>query len=221
MIDERLEGQRLVVHPLADAAVTVINERGYEMASVEEIIELAGISRAEFDREFTGKADLVLRVMEAFLGDFRARVAAAYRSYATWPDNLRAAAYEAARWLTERPRTTRFGIVSSLEAGDMVRARREEVFIWCAGLIEDGRAVAPDPESVPPVAAIMAIGAVTETLRRRLEGAAEVDAVAIVPEMMYVAVRPYLGDEAARRELAIPPPPDLDRAGGGSAGSDT
>jgi hypothetical protein len=28
-----------------------------------------------------------------------------------------------------------------------------------------------------------------------------------VPELMYGAVRPYLGEAAARRELDIPPPP--------------
>jgi len=33
--------------------------------------------------------------------------------------------------------------------------------------------------------------------------------VELVPELMYGAVRPYLGEEAARRELTIPPPPDL------------
>jgi AcrR family transcriptional regulator len=214
-VGERLEGPRLVDHPLGCAVVSVINERGYELASVEEFLERAGTGRAEFDREFSGKADVTLRVMEAFIGSFRSRVEAAYLSEATWPDNLRAAGYEAARWLTENPKTTQFGMVSSVDAGDMPRARREEIFLWCAGLIEDGRAVAPDPEAVPQMAAIIAIGAVAETLRRQQEGTAEADTVEVVPEMMYGAVRPYLGEEAARRELDIPPPPDLaDRVGG-------
>jgi hypothetical protein len=29
-----------------------------------------------------------------------------------------------------------------------------------------------------------------------------------VPEMMYLAVRPYLGHDVAREELSIPPPPE-------------
>jgi AcrR family transcriptional regulator len=209
MVGERLEGSRLVAHPLGCAVITVINERGYELASIEEFLQLAGVSREEFDREFAGKADVTLRVMEAFIGEFKERVKAAYEAEAAWPDSLRAAGYEAARWLTENPKTTHFGVVSSVDAGDMPRARREEIFLWCAGLIEDGRAVAPDPEAVPQMAAVIAIGAVAETLRRQQEGTTEVDTVAIVPEMMYAAVRPYLGEEAARRELEIPAPPDL------------
>jgi AcrR family transcriptional regulator len=205
----RLEGPELVAHPLGCAVVTVINERGYELASVDGFIERAGISRAEFEREFSGKADVTLRVMEAFIGEFRSRVATAFDSEPTWPDNLRAAAYEAARWLTENPRTTRFGMVTSADAGDMPRARREEIFRWCAGLIDEGRRVAPDPAAVPAAASLIVIGAVAETLRRQQEGTVSADTVAIVPQMMYAAVRPYLGEEAARAELSIPPPPDL------------
>jgi AcrR family transcriptional regulator len=209
MVGEHLEGARLVAHPLGCAVVSVINELGYEAASVEAFLEQAGTSREEFDSGFSGKGDVTLRVMEAFIGEFRGRVEAAFLSGGTWPDNLRAAGYEAVRWLTENPRTTRFGMVSSTEAGDMVRARREEIFLWCASLIDQGRDAAPDPEAVPPMASLIAIGAVAETLRRQQEGSIDADTVAVVPQMMYGAVLPYLGEEAARGELEIPPPPDL------------
>lgn len=219
MNGSRLEGPALVAHPLGCTVVTVINERGYELASVAEFLGRSGTSREEFDRHFTDKADVTLRVMEAFIGEFKERVKAAYESEPGWPDNLRAAGYEAARWLTENPKTTRFGMVTSADAGDMPRARREEIFRWCGSLIDEGRAVAPDPGAVPPAAPLIAIGAVAETLRRQQEGVESADTVAIVPHMMYAAVRPYLGEEAARRELTVPPPPDLaDRvreAGGG------
>jgi hypothetical protein len=55
----------------------------------------------------------------------------------------------------------------------------------------------------------MMVGSVVEGLRRQQEGTLPGDVVSLVPRMMYVAVRPYLGEEAARRELEIPPPPDL------------
>ncbi|MBA3865552.1 MAG: hypothetical protein H0X42_04270 [Solirubrobacterales bacterium] len=208
----RLEGQALLAHPLACAVVEVVNERGYERAGVEFFLERAAISRAEFESEFDGKADATLRVMEAFIGDFKSQVKAAYESAPRWPDSLRAAAYEAARWLEQNPKTTQFGMVATTEAGDMARARREEIFRWCASLIDAGRAVAPDPDAIAPMASIVAIGAVAETLRRQQEGTVSADTFEIVPQMMYGAVRPYLGEVAARRELEIPPPPDL-RAG--------
>jgi AcrR family transcriptional regulator len=209
MLGERLEGSRLFTNPLTAAVVEAINERGYVEASVEDILARAGMSREEFDCEFSGKPDLTLRVSEALLGDFRRRVGAAYESEETWPANLRAAGYEAARWLLENPDAMYFGMVRLADAGEMPRVRREETFLWCASLIEDGRAVAADPEAVPPMASLLAIGAVAELLRRQQEGSFEGDTVAVVPQMLYGAVRPYLGEEAALRELEIPPPPDL------------
>jgi AcrR family transcriptional regulator len=207
---ETLAGGRLLLHPLTTAVVEVVNERGYELADVETIIERAGISRSEFDRYFEDKADLVMRIVEAALAYFRERVEAAYREGGKWPDNIRAAAYETARWLIEFPEATRFVMISATAAGEMVRARREEIFRWGASLVDGGRPLAGDPEGVPQRAGLLAIGAVVEELRRSQEGRLEGKIVAAVPRLMYAAVRPYLGEEAARRELQIPLPPDLE-----------
>jgi AcrR family transcriptional regulator len=206
---ERLEGKRLFEHPIAPAVFAVIRERGYELASAEEFASRADVEQAEFDRQFADKADATLRVFEAFIDDFVTRVRMAYESVPGWPDNLRAAAYETTRWFRDHPDATWFGMVGALDAGEMARVRREEVFKWCAELIDEGRAVAPDPEAVPASAPMLAVGAVAETLRRQQEGSVAADVVETVAELMYGAVRPYLGEEAARRELEIPPPPDL------------
>jgi AcrR family transcriptional regulator len=208
--DKPLEGGRLLLHPLTFAVVEVVNERGYELADVETISERAGISRAEFDRQFEGKADLVMRIVEAGLAYFRERVETAYAEGGEWPDNIRAAAYETARWLIEFPEAARFGMISATAAGEMVRALREEIFRWGASLVDAGRPLAGDPEGVPQRAGLLAIGAVVEELRRSQEGRLEGKIVAAVPRLMYAAVRPYLGEEAARRELEMPLPPDLE-----------
>jgi AcrR family transcriptional regulator len=96
--EERLEGSALLSHPIARAAMAVIRERGYGDADVTEIIRRAGVDAAYFDHQFAGKADLTLRLLEAITADYRARVGAAYEAVAGWPDNLRAAGWETARW---------------------------------------------------------------------------------------------------------------------------
>jgi AcrR family transcriptional regulator len=205
----RLEGAALFADPIAAAVIAVIHERGYEQATVAEFARRAGITPAEFDLQFDGKRDATLRVFEAYIDDFVARARTAFESSPEWPRNLRAAAYETVRWITQYPEAAWFGMVGVLEAGDMALVRREEVFKWCASLIDRGRAVAADPAAVPRSASLMAIGAIVEMLRRQQEGSLVADPVATVPRLMYGAVRPYLGEEAARRELAIPPPADL------------
>jgi hypothetical protein len=43
-------------------------------------------------------------------------------------------------------------MIGILEAPEIVLARREELFRWCAGLVDAGRSLAPDPERAPRAA---------------------------------------------------------------------
>lgn len=206
-----LEGSALLAHPLGRAVIAVTNERGYALADVAAFAERAEVSEAEFHLHFADKPEAVLRVLEATIAEFRAAVGAAYEAGGEWPDSLRAAGYEIVRRLREHPGRTRFALVSSAPAGDMARVRREELYLWGAALIDAGRAKAPDPAAVPRRAGVVAAGAVVEELRRGQEGGLDGDVLDAVPRIMYAAVRPYLGEAAARLELARPLPIDLRR----------
>jgi AcrR family transcriptional regulator len=201
-----LEGPALFDHPLAAAVIEVVAVRGYGAASVEEIVVRAGVPREEFELHFADKADAVIRVFESYIDDFKRRAERAYRSAPAWPDSLRAAAYEFVSWTEDHPNAYRFGMVRILEAGEMARLRREELFMWCAGLVDAGREAAPDPDAVPVAAPMIAIGRVVEIATRHASGVFDADPTATVPELMYAVVRPYLGEAAARAELSLPPP---------------
>ncbi|HVS99289.1 MAG TPA: hypothetical protein VHE08_02115 [Solirubrobacterales bacterium] len=196
-----LRGADLLVHPLAAAVVEVIVERGYGEAEVEEIVARAGIDREEFDSLFADKSDASLRILESHIEDLRRRIWRAYSVSPCWPENLRAAAYEAVAWTEDHPYAYRFGMWRVIEAGEMARLRREELFEWCAGLIDEGRAVSANPDAVPAATPVIVVGAVAEALTRHASGEFERPLAELVPELMYWAVRPYLGDDAARSEL--------------------
>lgn len=209
---ERIEGPALFAHPLAAAVVKTVAERGYDAATVEEISARAGVSPREFERLFADKADAVLRVFEAHIDDFRRQVQRAYDRYPEWPESLRAAGYAAIDWVERHPGTLHYGMVDILEAGEMARVRREDLFRWCAGLIDAGREVAPEPAAVASGAALMAVGAIVELITRNTQEAGEAELAEVLPEMMYGAVRPYLGEAVAQRELSMPRPRIADRS---------
>ncbi len=199
--------------PIATALVDAIVGLGYEATTVEAVLERSGATRAEFDARFNGKEDCVQKCFVAYGDDFSWKVRVAYDSEENWPDSLRAAAYAAARWLDDHPRTTRFGNLDVLFAeNEMIRVSREELFEFQAALIEAGREYAEDPDAVPEAAALLVIGAIAQLLTQRLVSGAELDTPSMVPQMMYQAVRPYLGEERAREELTKPAPelPDYD-----------
>jgi AcrR family transcriptional regulator len=201
----RLEGPALFDHPLAAALIEVVARRGYHEASIEEILARAGVEREEFDLHFAGKEDALLRVFESVIENFKCRAGRAYASFPTWPGSLRAAAYEVVAWIEDNPHGYEFGMLRVLDAGEAARLRREELFTWCASLIDAGREVAPDPDAVPRAAPLIAVGAVVEMLSLHAAGELEAGLAETVPKLMYGAVLPYLGEEAAREELAHQP----------------
>jgi len=181
--------------------VAVVAERGYAEASIEEMLARAGVGREEWDRLFTGKADAVLRVFEGYAEEIKRQVWRAFAEAPGWPDNLRAAAWQIVTLIESDPDAYRFVVWRILEAGEMARLRRDELFAWCAGLVDVGRTVCPDPTAVPGAAPVIATGAAVEALTRHAAGELDRGPAEMLPALMYGAVRPYLGEEAALAEL--------------------
>jgi AcrR family transcriptional regulator len=193
--------------PLAVAVLDLSAERGYPNVTVADLCERAGIEVAEFRRRFVDREECSRDCLAAFIADFEARVGAVYDQHADWRSALRATAYECADWAEEHPNLLRFGAIGLLEARDeMMRVQREEAFRFCAGLIDGGRAAAPDPAAVPDSAPVVGIGAIMNLAGRRLQKDEPLEVHAMVPEMMYLVVRPYLGDVLAREELRLSRP---------------
>lgn len=92
---------------------------------------------------------------------------------------------------------------------------RERPALLCEGgsgglaeLIDEGRAAPTTPASVTRVTAEALAGAIFHELclAAAREGSRPVESE-LVPTLMFSAVLPYVGAEAAAEELRIPPPP--------------
>ncbi len=197
---------------IAAAAIDLAAEHGYEATTVEMVVERAGVTRADFDRNFAGKEDCALQLYEEYLGGFVSLVLAAAEREADWRDSMRAAGYAAARFLRDNPRLAQVGVVQMLAAGSMAEARRAGMMDPIVDLIDAGRNQLDDPDSIGRGVAEGVLGSIYEIAIRDLAGGLGTSsAEAIVPQLMYVAVRPYVGHELAREELELPAPPEPER----------
>jgi AcrR family transcriptional regulator len=191
------------------ATVDIVYEGGYETLTVAAVVERAGIERAEFDRLFSDKEDLYLGLFEVIAVRFEAEVLAAFETHDEWRDSLRACAYAAASHLRERPREVIFGVLRMYDAGELAQAHRELLLQRMVDLIDLGRQELDDPDSMGRGVAEGVIGSIYGVLVKELQKGRGVSASeSFVPDLMYMAVRPYLGHEVAREELSIPPPGD-------------
>lgn len=206
---------RPVRERIGAAVVDLLAERGYERISVEAILERAGAGRDEFDERFAGLQDCVLQVYRENLDRFVDLVLAAYSAEESWRDGMRAAGYAIARFLRDNPRMARAGVIELLAAGPPAEAQRASSLDRLVDMIDAGRQELEDPASITRGVAEGVLGSVYEIVIRDLQaGRGTAGAEDAVPQLLYFALRPYLGHEVAREELTIPRPPEAGEEAG-------
>ena len=195
----------------------LVVERGFDGTTEEMVVERAGVGREDFEREFGDLKEWCMEIYRENIEDFNQAVFGAAAAVGDrWRDRLRAAAYTAARYIDARPVQTRFDMIQMLGVGDMAQAYRDRYLGQIVDLIDEGRQELPDPESMSRDVAMGVFGSIYQFLLRELQGAREpVTAESFVPQLMYIAVRPYLGHASAHEELTIkaPPPTEMKETG--------
>jgi AcrR family transcriptional regulator len=196
--------------PLSLAVVDEVFERE-ERADVAGLIARAGIPASDFYARYTTLEDCALDSFERFIAAYERRVGMAFNAPSDWRSSLRAAAYESADFIEENRALAHFGVAGVLQLNsELLRVRREEVIVFCGGLIDLGRTEPSDVEPEPG-AAMFAVGSIIQLLTYRLQSDGLVEPHAIVPEMMYAVVRTYKGEEVAREELELSRPALIER----------
>lgn len=190
---------------IALAMVELVGKDGLESTTVTMVCERAGVRRAAFDANFTGKEDCFLQVHGEIALEFCRRVATAFAGPRAWHDQIWAAASAAMRFLREDPARARFFIVAVNGAGSRAQARRDRILQGLADLIDAGRAELAEPESVSRSTAEMVSGAIYGTMLAKIRDGALEREEAFLSELVYMAMMPYLGARAAEDELLVEP----------------
>jgi AcrR family transcriptional regulator len=200
---------------IAEAVLDLVTTAGPAAASVDAVVARANVTREQYHLHFADSADCYMQLFWQFTADFDRAVFGGFDSAGAWRDRLRTAAYGAARYMRDHPRETEFGIIQMFAAGEMAQAYRERHLQRLVDLVDTGRQELPNPDSMTRAVAEGVLGSIYEAVSKHLqEGNGTRSATGFVPELMYLALRPYLGHEIAREELRIPPPADLTGGGG-------
>lgn len=191
-----------------NAAIELVVSAEAPRVRTDELCEAARVTAEWFENEF-GTIDVCFeRIYLANVAEFDRVVFSAAPARARWRERLRETAYAAARYVERRPLETRFDMIHMLAGSERAMAERDRYVGRIVDLIDDGRLELEDPESIGRSVAEATFGSIYLALTKQLaqgDGVGILDEV--VPELMCLAVRPYLGAEAAMEELAIPPPP--------------
>lgn len=141
------------------------------------------------------------RTWERMTDEHVAVVESAAAAEGSWRDGLRAAAYAALRFHQEDPVRARFFLIEVLAAGEFAQRRRELMMNAFIALIDSARLELADPESVPRTEAEAIVGAIYQAAVAGMQGGGVEKLPELVPQLLYIAVLPYKGAEAAEEEL--------------------
>jgi len=194
-----VQRERLVV-----AMLMAASELGYRETNVQDVIDRAGVSRPTFYEHFSNKEDCFLAAFDTSAARLRNKVnAAARQGGEQWRDRLRCSLQALLEFAIAEPETARTLIVEARAASADAVLRRVQLLEYFAACLEaEVRELNPSA-SFSSITASGVVGGVESLLYARLcKG--EFDGLEdLLPSLMYFAVLPYEGHEAASEELAV------------------
>jgi AcrR family transcriptional regulator len=176
-----------------------VGTRGYERTTVQDAITNAGLYRQAFYDSFDGKEDCYLQALEAGFAWVELAMREAAIGQTTWRSRLRGALTGLLRFLDEQPEAGRALLVEVHAAGPKAVGKRTEAMERASAMVDLARDEGADP--APAISAEAVVAGILAVLHTRLAANQTGGFERLLPELMYLAVLPYFGPEAAADEM--------------------
>jgi AcrR family transcriptional regulator len=190
---------------IQDAMVRCVVRNGYDHTTIEEVIEEASVTLPVFAAHFRSREDCYLQATDAIMARLAERLLSSFNVEQSWRDRLRAAAWGFLKWTAEEPEAARFGFVEMFRGPQKALEHRDRYMEALADLVDAGREQLVDPEAVPRTMARAIVGAIDGTVSIHLARGNSDDASVLLPQLLCLALMPYIGTEAALEELRRTP----------------
>lgn len=179
--------------------LAMVGEEGYERASVQAVVELAGLDREAFDAEFGSKEECFVCAYEEAAAAVEAEVLDAATPEPSWEAQLRAGLGRLLDLLDADPPLGRALLVEVHAANGRALARRRLAMERAAAFLARGGAGGrSEPPTLAPEATAAGIHSVLHARLASGRGGLR----ELRGELMYVAVLPYRGADAAAAAMA-------------------
>jgi AcrR family transcriptional regulator len=168
---------------------------------VATICARARVPDTRFLRLFRDGPDCVCAVLEAETAELLRRCWSSFSAVTGWADQLRAVAHTMLEFFKEDERRARLMAVDAHRGGERGTLIRDQGMQALFAFIDLGRYEMADPGTLTRTTAEAVGSSIYLQLRTWIEDGRIESMDELIPEMMYFAVLPYLGVEAAEAEL--------------------
>jgi AcrR family transcriptional regulator len=182
------------------AVADVVSAASYGELTVEGIIVTAGISRRTFYEHFNNKDEAFLAAYDAITAQLVAEVLPAVDAADGFAARVAAGLGTFLDFLAGEAAFARMCIVEVLAAGPDAIRRRNDTMRSFADLIDRNAQELLAGKVAPGLTAELIVGGIYEVVYTRVLRGEIHDLPALLPDLTYSALLPYLGPEAAAAE---------------------
>jgi AcrR family transcriptional regulator len=187
-----------------EAMLLSVGARGYEKASVQEVLERSGISRERFQRHFGGKEACFAQAYEMAADRICAEVLEVARGAESWRAGFRAALASLLRTVAEQPLLAKALLIEVRAARGQAWAKHQQAIERLARAIDSARQERGARPTATALTAQFVIGAVEEAICAEIGAGRTATVERLLPDLMHLAVLNYFGEDEAWLELGSP-----------------
>jgi AcrR family transcriptional regulator len=188
---------------LLNGVVEAVAEHGFNATTIGRITDAARISRRTFYEYFRGKDDCYLAAYAMIDEHVRGSMLAAAEASQPWPEQVRARLAALLEVLSRDLAVARFYLTEPLAAGGEIAARYRDAMQLLAETIRPDSSLSEIDVEVRDQALM---GGIATLIARRLNAGEPERLRELLPDLVELAVAPYIGREQARhfaRDAAI------------------
>lgn len=185
---------------ILDAAERLIAANGVAGTSIEAIVKAAGVSSVTFYEFFEGKEECFAAAFDRAVAWAQGEIATAAAGDPaagglTWSEEVATGLRAATKLIAAEPERARLVLVEAQTGGPELAVRFEAALDRVAEKLREGRALETAPAGLPATQEEANAGALAWLLRERLEAGEGEELQALYPEMIDIALAPYLEGE--------------------------
>jgi AcrR family transcriptional regulator len=179
---------------ILDATERLIAEHGCAGTSIEAIVKAAGVSSVTFYEFFADKDACFVAAFDRAVEEGVAGLARAVSAELTWPEQIATGLRALVASIAAAPERARLGLVEAQTGGPELGARFEAALDRVAAKLREGRGLETAPPDLPVTHEEATAGALAWLLREPLERGDMEGLGALYPQLVDIALAPYLGN---------------------------
>jgi AcrR family transcriptional regulator len=183
------------------AIVSAVSEKGYQAATVEDVVRGSGVSRKTFYEQFKNKEDCFLAAYDELVGRLVATVDEAYHAQTSWQARVVAAVGALLEFFASEPEAAKVGMIEVMAAGPVALERYRLAQRGFTVYMQETAARASYTEEISRRAALAAIGGMAAVIAEMVREGKTRQLPAIRDDVATFGLAFFIGSAEAQRAV--------------------